>query len=80
LGDRHLTLSSTWSQDQVLILTGADKIATQPLPEVMEHAVSVLLHHLCVDVEAGVAELSDLLGEQLHTLRRVAEDDRLVDL
>ena len=46
----------------------------------MEDAVSVLLHHLRVDVEAGVAELSDLLGEQLHTLCRVAEDDWLVDL
>lgn len=31
-------------------------------------------------VEAGVAELRDLLGEQLDTVGRVTEDDRLVDL
>ncbi len=46
----------------------------------MEDAVAVLLVHLGVNVEARVSELRDLLGQQLHTLRRVAEDDRLVDL
>lgn len=46
----------------------------------MEDAVSVGLEHLCVRVEARVAELGNLLGEQLHSVRRVAEDDRLVDL
>ena len=46
----------------------------------MEHAVAVLLVHLGVDVEARVAELGDLLGQQLDSLRRVTEDDRLVDL
>ena len=62
------------------VLTGADEVATEALPEVVEDAVAVLLCHLGVDVEAGVAELRDLLREQLHALRRVAEDDRLVDL
>lgn len=38
------------------------------------------LLHLGVDVEARVAELGDLLGQQLHAVHRVAEDDRLVDL
>ena len=38
------------------------------------------LHHLGVDVEAGVAQLGDLLGQELHPLGGVAEDDRLVYL
>ena len=46
----------------------------------MEHSVSVLLVHLGVDVETWVTKLSDLLGKQLHSLSRVAEDDGLVDL
>jgi hypothetical protein len=46
----------------------------------MEHAVSVLLVHLGVNVVAGVAQLCDFLGQQLHTLCGIAEYDRLVDL
>lgn len=38
------------------------------------------LHHLCMDVEAGVAQLGDFLGQQFHSLGRVAEDDGLIDL
>lgn len=38
------------------------------------------LHHLGMDVEAGVAQLSDLLGQELHPLSGVTEDNRLVDL
>lgn len=45
----------------------------------MEHAVPVRLEHLGVDVEARVAQLSDLLCQKLHTVDRVAENDRLVD-
>lgn len=33
-----------------------------------------------MDVEAGVAQLSDLLGQELHPLSGVTEDNRLVDL
>lgn len=33
------------------------------------------LHHFSVDVEARVAQLSDLLGQELHSLSRVTEDD-----
>jgi hypothetical protein len=33
-----------------------------------------------VDVKATEAELSDLFGQKLDTLSRVAEDDGLVDL
>ena len=46
----------------------------------MEHSVPVLLSHLGVNVETGVAQLSDLLRQQFHSLDRVAEDDALVDL
>ena len=46
----------------------------------MEDSVAVALQHLGVDVEAGVSQLSDLLGQQLHPIHRVAEDDGLVDL
>lgn len=38
------------------------------------------LHHLGMDVEAGVAQLSDLLGQELHPLSGVTEDNGLVDL
>ena len=33
-----------------------------------------------MDVEAGVAQLRDLLGEELHAVHAVAEDDALVDV
>lgn len=33
-----------------------------------------------MDVEAGVTQLSDLLGQELHPLGGVAEDNRLVYL
>ena len=46
----------------------------------MEHPVPVRLGHLGVDVVAAVAELCNLLGEELDPLSGVAEDDALVDL
>lgn len=38
------------------------------------------LKHAGMRVEAGVAEIGDLLGEQLDTVGRVTKDDGLVDL
>lgn len=38
------------------------------------------LHHLGMNVEAGVAQLGDLLGQELHPLGGVAEDNWLIDL
>jgi hypothetical protein len=58
----------------------ADEIAAEPLAEVVEDAIAVLLSHARVDVVAGVAELGDLLRQQFDALSGVAEDDRLVDL
>lgn len=47
---------------------------------ITEAARSPDLSHLGVDVETGVAKLGDLLGQKLHSLRRVAEDYGLIDL
>jgi hypothetical protein len=58
----------------------ADEVSADSLSEVVEDSVSVSLEHLCVRVEARVAELGDLLGEKLDSICRVAEDDGLVDL
>ena len=46
----------------------------------MEHAISMLLVHFSVNVVTRVAQLCDFLGQKFYTLRRVAEDNRLVDL
>ena len=48
--------------------------------ELVEDAVAIRLFHLGVDVEAAVAELGDLLREQLDAVDRVAEDNALVDV
>lgn len=55
--------------------TRADKVSAAAAAEVMEDAVAMILEHLCVDVETRVPKLSDLLGEELHTIHRIAEDD-----
>ena len=60
--------------------TGADEVAPKSLPEIMKHSVAMLLVHLGVNIETWVAEFSDLLSQQLHSLCRVAEDDWLIDL
>jgi len=46
----------------------------------MEDAIAVVLQHSRVRVEAGVAKLSNLLGKKFDAIRRVTEDDGLVDL
>jgi hypothetical protein len=48
--------------------------------EVVEDAVSVGLVHSGVDVITSIAQVSNLLREQLHPLRRITEDYRLRDL
>lgn len=59
---------------------GTDEVTAVASAEVVEDAVTVLLKHAGVRVEAGVAELSNLLGQKLDTGGRVTEDDGLVDL
>ena len=61
-------------------LTCAHQVSALSIAEVMEDLVSVRLCHAGVDEEAGVPQLCDLLGQQLHSLHRVTEDDALVDL
>ena len=60
--------------------TCADEVATLSVPKVVEDFVAVRLGHARVDEETRVAQLSDLLGQELHSLHRVAEYDALVDL
>jgi len=58
----------------------ADQVPAQPGAEVVEHSVAMSLGHFGVNVVAGVTQLCDLFGQQLHSLCRVAEDNALVDL
>lgn len=58
----------------------ADKVSAGAIAEVVEHTIAGVLGHFGVTVKARVTELGDLLGKQLDTISRVAEDDRLVDL
>ena len=57
---------------------GGDEVAAGAVAEVVEDAVTVRLEHARVDVEARVAELGDLLRQELDAVDRVAEDDGLV--
>ena len=57
-----------------------DQVAANAIAEIVEDTVSGLLGHLGMTVKTGVAQLSNLLGEQLNAIGRVAEDDGLVDL
>ena len=41
---------------------------------------SIYLGHFGMNVVATVAQFSDFLGQQLHTLSRIAKDDTLVYL
>ena len=59
---------------------GADQVSADAVSEIVEDSVTGLLLHSSVTVEARVAELGDLLGQQLDSVGGVAEDDGLVDL
>ena len=50
-------------------LTRAYKVAALAVAEIMEDTIAVLLPHLGVNVEARVAQLGDLLGQELHSRR-----------
>eukprot|EP00598_Pedospumella_elongata_P012220 CAMPEP_0185012080 /NCGR_PEP_ID=MMETSP1098-20130426/98114_2 /TAXON_ID=89044 /ORGANISM="Spumella elongata, Strain CCAP 955/1" /LENGTH=384 /DNA_ID=CAMNT_0027541129 /DNA_START=1898 /DNA_END=3052 /DNA_ORIENTATION=- len=58
----------------------AHQVAGRAVAELVEHSVTIGLLHLGVNVKAGVAELGDLLGQELHAVHAVAEDDALVDV
>ena len=61
-------------------LTGCNKVPGGPIAEFVEHAISIRLLHLGVDVVTGIPEFSNLLCQQLYSIDRVAEDNTLVDL
>lgn len=58
----------------------AHQAAGLSILEVVIDAVTVLLLHAGMNVEAGVAKLLNLVGKQLYSLGRIAEDDGLVDV
>ena len=59
---------------------GTHKISADAVSEIVEDTIPILLEHLGMGVKARVAEFSDLLSKKFHTVRRIAKDDRLVDL
>ena len=46
----------------------------------MENAVSVMLKHSCVGVEARISKFGDFFCEKLDAVGGIAEDDGLVNL
>ena len=60
--------------------TWADEVSAKSGPEVVEDSVPMGLSHPSVNIVATVTELSNLLGQELHALSRIAENDTLVDL
>jgi len=56
---------------------GAHEVAAGATAEVVENAITMVLLHLSVDVEARAAQLANLLGKKLHTVHRIAEDNGL---
>ncbi len=59
---------------------GCYKMTGATVAEFVKDSVTIRLLHLGMDVEAGVPKLRDLLGKELDTVDRVAEDDGLIDL
>jgi len=55
----------------------ADEASSLSILEVMENPIPVSLGHTRVDEETRIAQLVDLLGQQLHALGGVAENDCL---
>ena len=56
------------------------EVAANTIPEIMKHAVAVVLQHLGMRVETRVSKLGNFLRKQLHTVCGVAENDGLIDL
>jgi len=46
----------------------------------MEYSVTVLLKHFSVRVETRVTQFGNLFRQEFDSVRRVTEDDRLIDL
>ena len=59
---------------------GRHEMAGATISEFVEDSIAIRLLHFGMYVEAGVAKLGDLLGQELNAVDRVAEDNRLIDL
>lgn len=57
-----------------------NEVPTYAVTEIVEYAITMRLQHFRVRIETRVAELRDLLGQQLDTISGVTKDDRLVNL
>lgn len=64
------------SSDQI----GGDEESAFSFGEIVEHLISLLLIHLCVDKEAAVTLINDFWSKEFNTLCAVAEDDALINL
>lgn len=58
----------------------ADEVAANAITEVVEDTIAVRLEHFRMGVEARITELCDLFGQELDSVGRVTEDDRLINL
>lgn len=75
--DHHI---NTHNVDTASEQVSAHETAGVSILEVVVNPVALVLLHARVDVEAAVAERMDLLGQQLDSFPRVAENYRLRDL
>lgn len=57
-----------------------DEVPTDAVSEVVEHAVSVMLQHARMRVEAGVSKFGNFLSQKLNAVCRIAEYDGLIYL
>jgi hypothetical protein len=57
-----------------------DEVSAYTIAEVVEDTITVVLKHTRMRVEAGISKLSDLLSEKLDTVRRITENDGLINL
>ena len=60
--------------------TSTNEVSACSITEVMKYSIAMVLQHLCMNIEARIAKLCNLLGQQFHSIHRVAENDGLVDL
>lgn len=75
-----LTVVTTLPWELFVKPTRTDQVTAQPIPEIVEDPVTMWLRHLGMDIVTGISKLGNFFGQQLDSLCRVAEYDRLVNL
>lgn len=58
----------------------ADKVSAYAITEVVKDAVSVVLKHARMRIEARISKFGNLLCKKLDAVGGIAKDDGLVDL